>query len=368
MKQIKVLHLMNSLNYGGAERFLLNLYQNIDKEKIQFDIMVRSTSNPMAKEFEELGAKIIIAPNFPKNISEHSRFLEKFVRDNASNYKFVHVHANSLIYTLPFKIFKNKQIADPQIILHSHNSQSTSPIVTAIHKFNRKWMLKNVDVKIACSDLAGKWMFNDEDYQIVYNGIDIEKFTFNEKVKNAIRQELGVADNEILLGSVGRFVKAKNFDFLLKIFKDLEESSTNPYKLVLVGTGELEAQLKELVEKYQIQDKVIFTGQRNDINQLLSAMDIYLQPSLYEGFPFTVVEAQAANLPVLMSDNITAEVKFSSRLKSISVENSSTWVDEIIKMSDVTFNRKDYTGMDTAKVDIKNIAKTFEEIYTNVAQ
>lgn len=363
MKKIKILHFINSLNYGGAERFLLNLLQNINKEKYHFDIIVRNKSNLMSKDFEELGARIIKAPDFPKNTYKHYKFMKNFIVNEGEKYDFIHVHANSLIYTLPFSMF-NKYTNNVDTLLHSHSSQSENKLVTLFHKINRKKHIENIDKKIAVSKLSGKWMFGNQDYETIYNGIDIKKNLFNQKDRNVIRNEFNVKEEEVLLGSVGRLVSVKNYNLLLQILKQLsmKKSSTN-YKLILVGKGELEEKLKQQVNSYDIGNQVIFAGQRDDVPAILSAMDIYLQPSHFEGFPFSVIEAQVANLPTIISDTITDEVKISNDLFFANNENIDEWIKIINDFSDYKLDRFDESKVESNLVDMKNIAKRFENIY-----
>ncbi|QIK51234.1 glycosyltransferase family 1 protein [Jeotgalibaca porci] len=362
MKKIKVLHFINSLNYGGAERFLLNLLKDIDKDEFQMDIMVRNCPNDMAEDFANLDIKIIKAPAFPEKYFRHYKFMKKFVISRGHEYDIIHIHANSLIYTIPLSMFK-KYARKTKIILHSHSSKSTSKLVTLTHEFNKKRYLKKIDEKLTVSKNAGKWMFNDQKQRIIYNGIDIELFKYNQRDRMKIRNELNINDNEILLGSVGRLVPVKNFELLLYILEYLNKKTSKKYKLVIVGQGELEKNLKDLAKKLNIDNQIIFTGQREDVASILSAMDVYLQPSHFEGLPFSVVESQVASLPTIISDKITDEVKISENLYFASNDNIDNWIDLIIKASKPKEHRIDKEKINTDKVDMKKIALKFEDIY-----
>lgn len=361
-KKVKVLHIINWLNYGGAENFLLNLLENLN-DNIHNVIIVRNENNPMAKKFLELGVEVIIAPSFPKNIIRNYNFMKNYILNHGSEFSTVHIYANSLIYTFPIKLFK-KYAPNTKVLLHSHSSQSTKKIVTRIHNFNRKKYNDLIDFKVACSYLAGKWMFADNQFQTIYNGIDVDKFKFRENSRNNIRKSIGANGETIIIGLVGRLTPVKNHIFAIKILETLISKNSN-YRLLVVGTGELEKKLKKEVKEKGLDNFVIFTGSKNNVNEYLCAMDIYIQPSLFEGFPFSVIEAEISNLPVLMSDKITTEVIISDIVSVLPLENISAWSNKIMH-TNLNKNRTDLSKVRINKVDISSIAKEFEKLYLDI--
>lgn len=356
MGRVKVLHLLNSLNYGGAERFLLNLSKHVDKEKFKFDILVRDENNPMAPFFYELGDDVVVAPDFPKHSLNHYRYMKKFVKKN--DYDWVHIHANSLIYTLPFKLFSSSNV-----LLHSHSSYSTNMVVKKIHNINKKKYLKSIEVSIACSDAAGEWMFGNNQFEIIYNGIETERFKYNFEARKKTRKKLQVMESEVLIGTIGRLSEVKNFGFAIDLIKKLNLNSETNYKLFIVGDGELREELQTNIDEQNLNNTVMLLGNRDDVPDLLSAFDIYIQPSWFEGFPFTVIEAQMSNLPTILSDNITEESRIIKDVRFVSLSDRKKWLETIEKYSKNNKNREDYLEVDIEKVDIKNISKEFEEIY-----
>lgn len=365
MKKVRVLHTLDALNYGGVETFIHNLHKNIS-DNISFDVLVRHSQNESKKRFEQNGGKVIVSPNFPENIIKHTKFVENFFNQNITNYDVIHIHANSLVYTLPFILLKKMEVENkPKIILHSHNSYSYSGLVRRVHYFNKKKFAKMADLRIGCSQFANEWMFGSLENEVIYNSFNVADFKYDSAKRLKIRNEFGIEEDEILLGSIGRLTEQKNYDNLLKLFSRLVKRN-NKSKLILIGDGKLEKKLKNLAKDLQILDRVIFAGKRSDIPHLLSGLDIYLQPSKYEGFSYTVAEAQIANLPVLISENVPDEVIISPHTEKIKLSDTNMWIDTIEKHSIIKNNRNDYDKIDFKKFDIKKISKQLEKIYINI--
>ncbi|MGF3182947.1 glycosyltransferase [Facklamia sp. P12934] len=359
MKKFKILYTINWLNYGGAERFVLNILQHFDLNKFDITIMIRNNPNPMIDSFEDLGVKIVQAPAFPKEIYKHVKFLIKFIFDNKNRFDFIHMHLNSLIYILPiilFKMFSKKT----KIIIHSHSSFSKNSLVRIIHKINKLVFLNFIDLKIGCSKNAGDWMFNEKEFFTLYNGIDIERFSYNKDFRKEIRDKFNLNDRDILIGIVGRLSEVKNHKFALDLLEKLEEN----FKLMIIGDGELECEIKKYIKSKSIDDKVIMTGAVNDVNKYYSALDIFIQPSLFEGFPFTVIESQVANLPTLISNNITEEVKFSDKVYFLDLDNR-VWLKTLKAIASKTSfkERNIYFENNFSDINIKEISRKLTELY-----
>jgi len=220
----------------------------------------------------------------------------------------------------------------------------------------------------ACSRLAGRWLFGNKAYNrgevhLLNNAIEVDNFLYNEKVRLKKRKELSIKKNTLVIGHIGRFVKQKNHEFLLDIFKEIHEKEPNSI-LLLAGTGPLLEDIKKKVEELDLTDNVKFLGQRNDANELYQAMDIFLLPSLYEGLPVVGVEAQAAGLLCILSTSMTEETKILSTTKFVSLDQSSKdWAEIILK------EYSNFTRTNTLKeiqkngFDIKTEAKKLEKKY-----
>ena len=210
---------------------------------------------------------------------------------------------------------------------------------------------------------AGKWMFGKHKFQIMNNAIDAKKFIYNEEVRKQKRAELKVED-KFVIGHVGRFNLQKNHEFLVKCFADFAKTNDDAV-LVLIGNGEMQEKIKKMAKEYGIETKVKFLGLREDIPQLLQAMDLFLFPSLFEGLPVTLVEAQAAGLPCVISDTITDEIMITEQISKVSLSgNTSLWNQEIAKYR---YSKRKNTIEDIIEhgFDIEKNARWLEEFYTN---
>lgn len=381
-KKLKVLHVLYSLSSGGAESFILNVYRNIDKDKVRFDFLLRSdgSNEKYLEEVKKMGSKVYITSSYPRHLLKNTIEVNEIIKNG--NYDVVHVHANSLIYVTPLILAKKYQVRCR--ILHSHNSTTAFGIACkAVHYFNRNFIDMFVTHKFACGRLAGKWMFGNRKFKIVSNAIEIEKFMFDESKRNKKRRELGIEDN-FIVGMVGRLTVQKNHQFMLKVFREFvkryndEEKDKHKNKdmnkevqsgkkqpvLLLVGDGELRGSLEQMAKEYGIEKNVIFAGQREDVEELLMAMDLFVLPSFYEGFPFALVEAQVSGLLCLVSDTVTDEVKLSQNIEYIPISSETIWGD---KMMDICGSGEKYGRMIEKKVfsryDIYYLSKAVLKFY-----
>ena len=354
-KPIRVAQIIGKWLGGGVESVVMNYYRNIDRNKIQFDFICDndSTNIPYA-EIESLGGKVILIPPYQKVIKYHKE-LKRVLKDG--NYKIVHSHINTLSV---FSLFAAKCAGVPVRIAHSHS--------TTNKKEKRKNLMKQLlrpfskvfaTDYMCCSELAGRWLFGDKEYDkgnvyLLNNAINLDKFKYDEVVRREKRKELNIDDDTLVIGHVGRFVEQKNHRFLIDIFNEVHKQNEKSI-LLLVGQGPLMEEIKEKVKSLGIEDCVKFLGQRNDINELYQAFDVFCLPSLYEGLPVVGVEAQATGLLCLFSDDMTKETKVLESTKFLSLEqNAKEWA-EILLKSIENFKRKDttieffYNGFDIKK-------------------
>lgn len=361
---IKVLHIEIRGGIGGIETFLLNLYTAIDKQKVEFDFISTSKTVALEQQLSSMGGRVYKIPE-PFHILKYYRTLYKIIYED--KYSVVHIHKNSAANIIPFIICK--KIGVKTIIAHSHN---TAPIKgkfsKIIHRINQRFLLKIKTNSFACSQVAAEWLYGksyteNNEVKIIKNGINTLKFKFDEKKREKIRKELNINDS-FIVGNVGRLMKQKNQRFLIDIFYEVLKLKPNSI-LILCGIGELEHELKEKINKLDINDKVMFLGLRKDVNEIMQAMDVFVLPSLYEGLPLVAVEAQCAGLPIIASDTVSDEIKISNLVKFISLDSHScTWAKAIIQ------SYENNVRMDMSEVikdkgyDILNTAKYFEKFYS----
>lgn len=364
---IRVLNIVRGMNRGGLETTLMNILRNIDRSKVQFDFLVNTQEKcDYDDEIRALGGKIYYIPPRREGIKKYKRELVRFF-SNHKEYKIVHQHVSSLSDIEALKAAK--QVGVPIRIVHSRNSQHSGSVIHKyLHFWNQRKISKVATDFFACSELAARWLFGDKLYRennhiIINNGIETERFVFSKEKRNLIRRDLGVG-NKVLIGNVGRLHKQKNHTFILDVFKTLNTSIPETM-LILVGDGVLRNSLENKAKELGIQESVIFTGVRKDIPDLLQAMDIFFMPSLYEGLPGTVIEAQGAGLPCLISDSITKEVKITDLVVSASLDESiEKWKEHLINIINQKIERRN-TSLELVEAgfDMEAITMQLQSFY-----
>lgn len=359
-KPIRVLEVCQRMEAAGVQSFLMNIYRNLDREKVQLDFLVHyDDRNFYDDEIEALGGKIYRFPvreNY--NIIKYVRDLCTFLREH-KEYRIIHGHMDSLgmIY------LRCAQCEGIKVrIAHSHNSS----VQDGIKKYFRLFMIKRykeyANHLFACSNDAGKFMFGDSDFEVIHNVIDSEKFKYDITVRNNKRKEIGCSDS-FVIGNVGRLHVQKNQLFLVDVFYQILKQIPNS-KLLLIGSGELEKELKKKIQEYGISEQVIILNNRKDVNELYQAMDVYVMPSLYEGLPVSAIEAQASGLLCVFSDSITKETDITGNVKYISLDQSAEyWAKHIISL----FSKHERKDMKEAIVkrgyDAKTVALNIQNMY-----
>ena len=356
---IRVLQVVTYMGRGGLETMLMNYYRHIDHSKVQFDFLThREFDGDYDKEIKELGGNVYHLSNLNPLSIDYKTSLNDFF-ENHPEYKIVHSHLDCMA-GIPLKYAKLNNV--PLRIAHAHNSNQTKDLKYPLKLFYKRNIKKNANYLFACGDEAGKWMFNTDKFKVLNNAIDAKDYTFNMNIRNDKRKEFGISDDSIMVGHVGRFFPQKNHDFLIDIFNQFHKDYPNSY-LMLVGEGELKTSIQDKVNTLGLEDYVIFTGLRSDVNELLQAMDVFLFPSLYEGLPVSIVEAQAAGLPCLISDKVPIECKKTDLVYQLSLEDSvNTWADKIYELSHIS-RRDTYEEIKQSGFDIVENAKWLENFY-----
>lgn len=352
---------------GGLEAFVMNYYRVLVHMDVQFDFVCMYDKIAHEKEIKELGGKVYYLPNVKKDYRGYKKGLEKVLRE--TSYEAVHVNMLSAANIVPLRIAHKMGVK--KVIAHSHSSSCPGLIRKTMDRYNRPKLRKYVTDYVACGELAGKWMFGetvfaDGKVTIINNAINTEKFVFSSEKRRELRERSGWQE-KLVIGHVGRFDIPKNHDRMIDLLQCTLEKRKNVI-LCLVGPKEgLYEQIKEKVQAQGLQENVYFAGKQEDIQAYLSAMDIFLFPSIFEGVPFALIEAQANGLPCLMSDSVSEEaVVFKGNVQRLSLQtDDQMWADTLLSMSKIkrTSAEKIMEQMKEAHFDIRSEAIRLKNLY-----
>lgn len=324
---IRVLQVVNNMHRAGLETMLMNYYRNIDRTKIQFDFLThRPEKGDYDDEIISMGGKVYYAPRlYPQNYLQYFKWMKKFFKEH-SEYKIIHSHIDTMS---AFPLLAAKLNNIPIRIAHSHTSKLDRDL-----KFPIKYLAKLIVPYVAnhyfsCGEVAGKFLYGNRKFKIIRNAIDLEKYKFNNKVREKKRKELKL-NNEFVIGHVGRYCYIKNQSFIIDIFNEILKERPNS-KLLLIGSGPDEELLRQKVNKLNLNNNVIFLINRSDVDELYQVMDAFVMPSLFEGVPLVAVEAQANGLKCFLSDKISEEVFLTKNIEKISLgQKDEEWKEKIL--------------------------------------
>lgn len=364
---IRVAHIIGKWLGGGVEAVVMNYYRHIDRSKIQFDFLCdEDSTNIPYEEIEQLGGRVILIPPYQK-VFKYQKELIRIFKEN--NYKIVHSHINTLS-VFPLRAAKKAEVKVR--IAHSHSTTNKKEwkknlLKQALRPFSKVYATDYM----CCSELAGRWLFGDKAYDsgqvyLLNNAIDLDKFKYNESLRKKKRKELGINDDTLAIGHIGRFVAQKNHTFLIDIFNEVHKKNNNSI-LLLAGQGPLKEEIENKVKELRLNDSVRFLGQRNDVNELYQAFDVFCLPSLYEGLPVVGVEAQATGLLCELSNDMTKETKVLDTTRFISLNTSYEEWAAIILDDYSKFKRHDTTSEITKNnFNIKNETSKLENEYSEL--
>ena len=360
---IRILNMFTIMDRGGAETMVMNYYRHIDRNKVQFDFLVhRDQRGAYDDEIESLGGRIFrMCPVYPQNFLNYKKKLKKFFTEH-QEYQIIHSHMSELGY-FAFKEAKRQNI--PVRICHAHNAPNNFDAKVIVRTYFKHLMMPYITHLFVCGKSAGDWLYgkkNERRFIMMNNAIDAKKYVYSEQTAEEVRKELGVGDCKVI-GHIGRFNPQKNHIFLIDIFSEIKKIQPDT-KLLLVGGGDGMAEIRHKVERLELTDSVIFTGVRSDVHRLLQAMNVFVFPSLYEGLPVTMVEAQAAGLPCVISDHVPEECIVTQDLVTIQrlSDSPESWAKHIV--SRMNTDRKDTREEIKAHgFDIAENAKWLEEFY-----
>ncbi len=335
MKKVLVLISTKFVTYGGLTNAFMNYYRNMDKTDLIIDVAsTLDADEVLIKEIECNGGKYIALPSKWKDPFKYIKAFKKI----SKGYDVVHINGNSS--TMAVELYLAKKNNVPVRIAHCHSSFSTHSVMNFILN---PLLNRSLTKALAVSEMSGKWLYK-KDFEVLNNAINQEKYEYNSKARKELRAKLNISDNDILIGNVGKLNELKNQVFLLELLKRLNKS----YKLIIVGGGPKENELKEKVDELSLTDSVIFTGMVNDAAKYYQAFDIFLFPSIYEGFGLALLEAEASGLPCIASTHVPKETNLSKEVKYLDL-NIDKWVDEINKI-DIQNKREE-----KSKINIKLI-------------
>ncbi len=361
---IRVLHMIASLDVGGSQTMMMNIYRNIDREKIQFDFIIDHPGETyFAPEIEAMGGRVYTLAGFHgTNAGEIRRDWNNFFYTHPE-YRILHSHSRSYA-SLYLPVARKHGL---KTIIHSHSTNSGSGLKGAVKTVLQLPLRDQADILMACSQGSGEWLYGkracrSERFVLLPNGIDTSRFTLAPSVREQYRRDLGIG-GRFVIGNVGRFRDVKNHTFLLDAFQKVHERNPGAV-LLLVGVGPLQQAMAEKAVALGVADQVLMTGNRDDVPELLSAMDVFAFPSLWEGLPMTVVEAQAAGLPCVLSDTITREVDVSPLVEYLPLGDPDVWAEALLKPR----KRLDASeAIREAGFDIRDSAAKLTALYTRLA-
>lgn len=362
----KVLLIGSVYSYGGVGRMIFEFCRNINSAAIQFDFLYyEDISIREQKIIDSYHGVFYKVPRYSKRPLLFYKEIKAFFQTH--KYDIIHIHASTamlIMYALPVW-----RLRKTEIIFHSHSDCVEGSINKILHCLFRHYVVKYANYTIAVSEPAARFMYGKKKADkaiILKNGIDIEKYEFNEEIRKEIRRNLEIKNN-FVLGHVGRFTYSKNHPFIIEVFEQVYKLNPSA-KLLLVGAGEDEKKIKQMVKKKNLMESVIFYGNSDCVEKLLCAMDCFVFPSHYEGLGIVVLEAQANGLPVVVSEHVPEEAKATELYTTLSLLNDSpaVWAKTILALREKATDRElKYQDLVAGGYDIKDTADKLERIYLN---
>lgn len=362
---IRVLHSVSNMDRAGIETMLMNYYRHMDRTKVQFDFLCnKKKSGAYDAEVEKLGGRIYRTPGLnPLKYPKYLKYMKELFKEHPE-YRIIEAHNGALgVYALHAAKVDNI----PVRIFHAHGASITKDLKWPLKIFCRSRLKYNINQNFTCGVAAAKCYFGNKkvqnnEYELIPNAIEVERFVFNSQYRNEIREKYNLQDKHVI-GHVGRFMAQKNHIFLINVFEEIAKMDNNAV-LVLLGDGELMDTIKDKVQEKKLTDKVLFIGNVGNVNQWYSAFDAFVLPSVWEGLPVVGVEAQAADLPCIFADSVTKEIELTDKVEFLSLDcDTKEWANKIIAL----FNnkeRKDNTEIITEKhYNIEKEAVKLQERY-----
>ena len=322
-------------NKGGKETFIINIYKKlIPTNQYEFYFIAYDKQIAYEDYLKQTGASVIHVPPRNKGLIKYMLVLDSLLRHE--KYDVVWAHKTTL--SACELLFLSKLRGVRKRIVHSHSSSNMGGRFTYLmHSINKVLLPLWVTDRLACSESAAQWFYRNDNYQIINNGIDVERFRFDPQIRESIRKDLGL-EGSFVVGHVGRFGVEKNHTKLLNVFYEVKKLKPDA-KLVLCGDGEERTQIETLIEELKLKDSVLLLGVINNVHQVLQAMDVLMMPSLFEGLPFALLEAQASGLRCVVSDTVSQESNITGQTVFLPLDlDNSKWAQELLR-ADSLINR-----------------------------
>lgn len=357
----RILFISKWLSVAGTETFMMNVLRNIDRQKFCVDFLIFSDSeSDYSKEAEQLGAKIYRLPA-RSSVFRYYKSLNEFFRGEGRLYDVAHSCEGSLSSIAPIYYAYKYEI--PIRVVHSHSSNCRGFVNRFLHTINRNFIPLLSTCNLACSSLAAKFFFGKKDCTIVKNGVDTNLYKFNAEKRILFREKYNIPPSAHVLGHIGRFDEVKNHDFLLDVFFEYKKKNHDSI-LLLVGSGLLEDKIKQKVHRLGLDECVLFLGVRNDIPDILCSMDCFVMPSLYEGLPFVLVEAQTTGLPCVISDTINKDSKLTPYLTFCGLnDDAGLWVEDIKNIIGKNNREEGAKYIEERGFDVLSMVRYLESLY-----
>lgn len=357
--RVKVLHIVGALNLGGAETMIMNIFRNIDRTRFQFDFYLSGNSGGFYEdEAKKLGGRIINVGRRKKHPVRYCVELFRLIRKE--KYDAVQIHATDAQDGLPAVVARIAGARKVCLFSHSTSGQSQRR-----QRIMQKLFMWAVTEPQACSCLAAQWMFgrHTSKVQIIPLPVNTEESRYDESVRLNERAKLHIESDEKVIGHIGRFQSPKNHRFLLDVFAEVVKRDPR-YKLVLIGDGNLRDEIDEKIKELGLEKSIIKVGEISGACKMMSMFDLFLLPSLYEGYPTVLLEAQANGLKSIVSSTITFTIALTDLVNFVDLKASpQVWAETILKCDFERVNTQLYNQTIAEKHGLKTVACVFEEIY-----
>lgn len=361
---VKILHYVGVMNRAGTETFIMNMFRNLNRNNYKFDFLCSCREKgDYDDEIRALGGQFYYVDLSKRDgIARHVEnymILKKQFERYACKYDVIHIHTyHALDMYIPTKAALDAKFR--KVISHSHSNSADGHFF--LHEIFKRRLSSLPIVKMACTNEAWEWMFARGDKILINNGIQTQDYKFSKAIRIKKRNEFNLND-EIVIGHVGRFDPVKNHVFLINVFFKFNKKYPTS-KLLMIGNGVEMENIKKECMKLGIADRVIFAGVRDDVNELLQAMDVFVFPSIYEGLGIAVIEAEASGLPCLVSDNVPSDVDI-CYVKHMSLDADATvWAIEVEKaIKKVMYREYEFKNIIDAGYDAKSNCERLMKIY-----
>lgn len=360
----RVLQIVTKMDRGGLETFVMNMYRNMDRSRVQFDFLCHREGHfAYDEEIEELGGRIFSVPRCNPLDPRYYQALDKFFMRHP--YRVVHSHIDCMS-ALPLAVAKRHGAVVR--IAHSHSSRQDRDIKYPLKLVCKRFIRREATDLFACGAEAGRWMFGTDDFTVVRNAINVGEYAFDEGRRERVRAGLDIAASALVVGHVGRFAPVKNHAFILEVFSELLKLRPDAV-LLLAGDGELLPDTERRASELGISGSVRFLGVRSDVSDLMQAMDVFVMPSLYEGLPLVLVEAQASGLPCVISSDIPSDCDLSNEIYRLSLSDAiEKWSCLINRIGEAPAARKKGASVvRSAGFDARLVAARLEKYYERAA-